>query len=533
MTGSAPGWWWDSETPGWYSEPHAEQTFRGERSASGGHHHTLAQSIDCEHALRFALITTHLGVPQTLASTAFIGAFADGLARIDVPVRVVALALVEAGCAAEAVAPTEVTTPWMTPKHPPLPEIVSAATLGILDDPASRIASYDGVTPDWYLELLLERDLRQFAGDEDLTVLFYLRMLPILNIVSRICARCGFKLVMQSSEALIDAQIDPSTREEFVERVVRSTDGTWALSEYLGEYWRSKGVPSDRVIVHPNVVRESSFRTEPAPRAASAVYIGNLSHREIEYLLEVSAVVHPQVPGYHLAIYGDATPQRRAELAGMIAERGLGSAVVLMEPVLPPQVPDVLATADVLLLPRSKGEFSTAGFPNKLGEYLSSGRPVVVTRVGDIPLYLTDGTSAFLVEPDDCEAFSAALVRVLNDADLADRVGAEGQAVARGLLASATVARKITDFVEGLPAPTPAPVAGSVRFSRAGRAVAEIRSAGLGWVRRRLGAVWRLGKRIVWRLRHTRSGHTRLVAFKMAVVSALQALGLRPPASKQ
>lgn len=479
--------------------------------------------------MRFALITTHLGVPRTLASTAFIGAFADGLARIGVPARVVALALVEEGCAPGAVSPTQVTTPWMTPGHPPLSEILSAASLGILDDPASAVASYDRVTPDWYLELLLERDLREFAGDDELTVLFYLRMLPILNIVARICARRGYLLVMQSSEALIDAQIDPSTREGFIDRVVSGTDGTWALSEYLGEYWRSKGVPGDRVIVHPNVVRESSFRTDPAPRASSAVYVGNLSHREIDYLLEVSEEVHRQVPGYRLSIYGDATPERRIELARMIAERGLEGAVMLMDAVLPPQVPNVLATADVLLLPRSKGEFSTAGFPNKLGEYLASGRPVVVTRVGDIPNYLVDRESAFLVEPDDCAAFSAALVTALTDRDLADRVGAEGQAVARRLLASGTVARIITDFVESLPARTPAPVSGSVRLSRVGRALAEITAASAGWIRRRLGGVWRLGKRVAWRLGHTRSGHTRLVALKMAVVSAMRRLGLRPP----
>ena len=56
-----------------------------------------------------------------------------------------------------------------------------------------------------------------------------------------------------------------------------------------------------------------------------------------------------------------------------------------------------LRTARVLALPRPAGSFSQAGLPTKVAEYLASGRPVVVTAVGDLPLYLRDGVDAYLV----------------------------------------------------------------------------------------------------------------------------------------
>jgi len=441
--------------------------------------------------LRFALITTQAGVPGTLATTAFIGAFADGLARIGMPARVVALTVASDGCDPKSLAPTEVTTPWVLPAPPSVADIVSAAAHGILDGTTSGQRTYDGQTLDWYLELLLQRDLAAFAGDDDLTVLFYLRKLSLLDIVARVCARCGYRLVMQSSEALIDAQIDPSTREAFVARVVNDTAGTWALSEYLGEYWQNQGVPRERLIVSPNVVRESSFHTDSPPRADSAVYIGNLKHREIDYLLEVSAAVSSRVPGYCLSVYGDATAERRAEIMTLIGKRGLQGVVVLKDPVLPQQVPDVLATGDVLVLPRAKGEFSAAGFPNKLGEYLASGRPVVVTRVGDIPNYLADRESAFLVAPDDCDAFSAALVEALGNQALADRVGAAGQAVARNLLASGMVAGRVAGFAQELPVRPSVRSGAGVRLSRIKRAAAEISDAKVPRIRERLGGLRR------------------------------------------
>ena len=40
------------------------------------------------------------------------------------------------------------------------------------------------------------------------------------------------------------------------------------------------------------------------------------------------------------------------------------------------------------------------GFPTKLGEYLATGKPVCVTKVGEITVYLEDNVSAFLAEPE-------------------------------------------------------------------------------------------------------------------------------------
>jgi len=50
-----------------------------------------------------------------------------------------------------------------------------------------------------------------------------------------------------------------------------------------------------------------------------------------------------------------------------------------------------------------------------------------VTAVGDIPLYLEDRVSAFLVAPDDADAFVAALRDALADPARAEAVGKRGR----------------------------------------------------------------------------------------------------------
>ena len=94
------------------------------------------------------------------------------------------------------------------------------------------------------------------------------------------------------------------------------------------------------------------------------------------------------------------------------------------------ELPALFATAEVFVLPRPPGVFSIAGLPNKLGEYLASGRPVVVNANGDIPRYLQDGVSAYLVDPADEAAFTARLRYVLEHRDEAAAVGARGREVA-------------------------------------------------------------------------------------------------------
>lgn len=83
-----------------------------------------------------------------------------------------------------------------------------------------------------------------------------------------------------------------------------------------------------------------------------------------------------------------------------------------------------------LVLDRPNNIQAKYGFPTKLGEYLASGKPVIITKVGDIPLYLTDSINAYLAEPDNIESFSQKLRECLNDPKHAQQIGLEGQKLA-------------------------------------------------------------------------------------------------------
>ena len=62
------------------------------------------------------------------------------------------------------------------------------------------------------------------------------------------------------------------------------------------------------------------------------------------------------------------------------------------------------------------------------------GRPVVATRVGNLPEVITDGETGWIVEPRDPVALSRALDEALNDPDEASRRGREACSRTRQIL---------------------------------------------------------------------------------------------------
>jgi len=426
--------------------PTATQSARSD-GASARIERTINTAMHC------TILIPAAGSPGTLATAAFAGALAEGCALAGIGTSVVGLALDPAEWHPAVLGEVETRAPWLPPTRLGPSDRADARRRGIFSTSACPIAA---CKPQWRRELLLERALEDVAPNAADSFIFAdTRSASALAALNRVARRTGRRVVAFSNEALIDRLIDPTTRDAYIQCVTGCSTGIWAVSHHLVDFWRSQGVAAERIFLAPLVVRPSAIaRSLPARSSSRGVYLGNLAHREIDYLLEVTTSVSAQRPDFQLAIYGDAPAGVRKALEADIQVRGLARVVSVNPPVGPLEISGILDTAGVLLLPRSRGEFSAAGFPNKIGEYLASGRPVVVSGVGDIPAYLTDGEHALVVEPDDTLAFSSAVVRILDSHDLAERLGANGRRLASTLMSADIVARRLADFAAALPAPT-------------------------------------------------------------------------------
>ena len=112
------------------------------------------------------------------------------------------------------------------------------------------------------------------------------------------------------------------------------------------------------------------------------------------------------------------------------------------------KLPSFISNAEALALSRPDSHQAQGGFPTKLGEYLATGKPVCVTKVGEIPEYLEDNVSAFMAKPGDVDSFADALDRTLGNPNLSITVGRAGKLIAETIFNSDIQAKRLSDFLK-------------------------------------------------------------------------------------
>ncbi len=133
-------------------------------------------------------------------------------------------------------------------------------------------------------------------------------------------------------------------------------------------------------------------------------------------------------------------------------------------------VPALLQASDVVAHPSHAD-----ALPTVLIHALAAGRPVVATRVGGVPELVSPATGR-LVAPRDVDALAAALVELLTDAPLRDRLGAAARARYEVEFRADVWARSLHELYRGLAFQSPGP---NGRRSGVVRAVGLDRPGGL------------------------------------------------------
>ena len=154
------------------------------------------------------------------------------------------------------------------------------------------------------------------------------------------------------------------------------------------------------------------------PRALAIAHLH--PRKRLSDLIPIMQMVRARIPNAELRIVGGGTPAQVSDLLDRIADAGLSEAIVLVGH--HPDVEHELAESRVFVLP-SVAE----GVPTVLLEAMAAARPIVATRVGHIGHILTDGCEGFLATPGDLGGFANRLAMLLENDDLAARMGAAGR----------------------------------------------------------------------------------------------------------
>jgi glycosyltransferase involved in cell wall biosynthesis len=225
---------------------------------------------------------------------------------------------------------------------------------------------------------------------------------------------------------------------------VRRADAVRTVSPFTSALVRRLGVePAATFTTYFDVSAFDANPPVPLPERPSALFVGVLErYKNVHGLVEAWRLAAPRVPDATLRIVGRG---REREIVERLV-RDLPGQTSWTERLEPADVAVALDDATALVLP----SFSE-GLPRVAMESFVRGRPVVGSRAGGIPDIVEDGESGLLVPAGDTAALADALVRILSDRSLAERL-AEGarSSGARWLQTPEEFAGRMRGLVEGL-----------------------------------------------------------------------------------
>ncbi|MDE0238372.1 MAG: glycosyltransferase family 4 protein [bacterium] len=225
--------------------------------------------------------------------------------------------------------------------------------------------------------------------------------------------------------------------------VYRRAAAVTVLSEGMAANVRAKLAPEvdpDKVVVIPNAAdadritpsdRHNRYRAELGlgdGEATVVMYAGNLGHSQPLELV-ISAAERFAGQGrtdVHFVVNGDGVARSAVAAA---AQRLDTLHLVGWQP--PERLAEVLAAADLHLVLLRAG-LGTTSVPSKVYSVLAAGRPVLasVDRGSEVEKLLDASGAGTTVDPEDVDAFCAAVARMADDPDGLVDMGRRGRAYA-------------------------------------------------------------------------------------------------------
>jgi len=211
----------------------------------------------------------------------------------------------------------------------------------------------------------------------------------------------------------------------FVDHVIVSND-LW-YETLIG-----RSVKRNKCSVFVNNIDPALFYRRPKTRTDNNIVLlfpGTFQwHQGLDIAIEALAHLRKKVPHAELHLYGGGDME--ASLAELAQRLGLNGQVKFCGGVSIDRIAQVIANADIGIVPKRADSFGNEAYSTKIMEFMSQGVPVVVSRTKIDNFYFDDSEVRFFTSGDSC-AMADAIYEILESKMLRDQLIANGLAYAR------------------------------------------------------------------------------------------------------
>jgi len=245
----------------------------------------------------------------------------------------------------------------------------------------------------------------------------------------------------------------------YINIIYKRYDGLLLITKSLINYFLKKKIKAHKMLHVPMTVEFDRFDRSyhRTIKDKYIAYSGSINKKKdgVDILIKAFAKISEKIFGLKLCLIGNIVENFEDDfnsvlLSKMIKSEGLTDKVIITGYLSRLKLVEYIQNATLLVMSRPHSIQSEGGFPTKLGEYLATGNPVVVTNVGEISEYLTDGESAFICENNTVDVFAHKLEEALLNEKKSRAIGANGRQIALEHFNYIKQAKSVIEFITKL-----------------------------------------------------------------------------------
>lgn len=178
-------------------------------------------------------------------------------------------------------------------------------------------------------------------------------------------------------------------------------------------------------------------------------YMGNmmLAKDDVCTIVRAFSLIASKFPEMDLHLYGSPNENDYKIVKSLIDDLNMADRIIIKGRVDYSQVPQILCSATILLTAQPRTVRAQGGFPTKLGEYMMSNNPIVLTDVGEIHLYVQDGVSVFMVPPESPQEYADKIEYIFMNKNKVVQVTKNAYKLAYDQYGNTTVTKELLSFL--------------------------------------------------------------------------------------
>ena len=298
-----------------------------------------------------------------------------------------------------------------------------------------------------FRSVLWEREIARFLDDYAIEAV-HVHDLPLVGPTLRIAKPRGLAVVADLHEnypSAVQNYYDSRLKKRLLydyrrwtryeQRMCRQADAVLCVIDEFKDRLTADGAPESNISVVTNCTHPEFVERPIDPAVIDAFagrfvvsYIGSVNtNRDIESLIDATALLKVAIPNILLLIIGPAPEWHLSRLVRRVDQRELGDCVRFDGWRDFSTIHSYMAASQVCTLPLRPSVQAHASGPHKLFQYAMMSKPIVLNDCRSLARLAEESGCALVSRSRDPESLAACIQKIHDHPELARRLGAKGR----------------------------------------------------------------------------------------------------------